>query len=52
LAPSNADRLDVRTWHNVLIGVSNFLGAAANMAARYQKIKDELEADPCSAYGE
>jgi hypothetical protein len=27
------DRLDVRAWHNVLIGVSNFLQGTADMVA-------------------
>jgi hypothetical protein len=43
LALTSLDRLDMRTWHNVLIRVSNFLGAVGDAASHYQETKDELE---------
>ncbi len=42
-ALANVDRLDIRTWHGTLVGVSSFLGGAAGMVSSYQEIKDDLE---------
>ena len=45
LALTNIGRLDIQTWHKVLVRVSNFLSAAADHTSYHQEIKDELERD-------
>lgn len=51
LALTGIDRVDVRAWHDALLGVSNFLSGAAGLLSEYQEIKDDLEREMRSDYG-